>query len=227
MKTRILVDLETMGVTPGSAIISIGAVKFSDRGWDSNTFYERISLKSNMAHGLTLDADTLMWWMKQSDEARAEVTNLENRNLASVLQEFKVWMLTRLRENPVNPKDVELWGNGASFDNAILGAAYDVCGIDAPWERDRGNRCYRTVKALHPDMPLEKRTGTHHNALDDAISQAEHLIKLPSFKAMCETEVLLDKKAKLAKMYSEGKAFGVATGRFSATEQNQANTPKP
>ena len=183
-----MADIETMGVTPGSAIISLGAVKFDITGIQDR-FYRRICLKSNMGMGLTIDPDTLSWWMKQSDGARAELANPDNCHLAQVLQEFRNWILTPLRQNSIDVKDVELWGNGASFDNSILGAVYDACGVPAPWERDRGNRCYRTVKALHPDLPMAKRTGTHHNALDDAISQAEHLISLPSFKAMCEQEV--------------------------------------
>lgn len=32
------------------------------------------------------------------------------------------------------------------------------------------------------------KTRTHHNALDDARSQALHLISLPSFQAMCDRE---------------------------------------
>ena len=41
----------------------------------------------------------------------------------------------------------------------------------------RNNRCYRTLKGLLPAIELE-RSGTHHNALDDAITQARHLQKI-------------------------------------------------
>jgi exodeoxyribonuclease VIII len=45
-----------------------------------------------------------------------------------------------------------------------------------PW-RHWNDRCYRTVKSLYPDVKLE-RVGTHHNAVDDAESQARHLIAM-------------------------------------------------
>jgi exodeoxyribonuclease VIII len=39
------------------------------------------------------------------------------------------------------------------------------------------DRCYRTIKNCYPDVPFDRR-GTHHNALDDARSQALHLIAI-------------------------------------------------
>lgn len=72
--------------------------------------------------------------------------------------------------------DAEVWGNGASFDNVILRGAYARNSTPAPWAW-WNDRCYRTIKALHREVPME-RLGTHHNALDDAISQALHLIRM-------------------------------------------------
>jgi len=40
----------------------------------------------------------------------------------------------------------------------------------------------RTIKAQHPDVPLT-HVGTHHNAVDDAESQARHLIAMLSGEA--------------------------------------------
>jgi hypothetical protein len=68
---------------------------------------------------------------------------------------------------------MRLWGNGASFDNAILAHAYARCGATPPW-KFWNDRCYRTVAAL--TATPRQQGGTHHNALDDARSQAEHLI---------------------------------------------------
>jgi hypothetical protein len=45
-----------------------------------------------------------------------------------------------------------------------------------PWKYWR-NRCYRTLKNLHPEVPIE-RTGIYHRALDDARSQAVHAMQL-------------------------------------------------
>jgi exodeoxyribonuclease VIII len=48
--------------------------------------------------------------------------------------------------------------------------------MPVPWQF-WNSRCYRTVKSLYPDNKL-KRSGTYHNAVDDAESQARHLIEL-------------------------------------------------
>lgn len=39
-------------------------------------------------------------------------------------------------------------------------------------------RCFRTLKNLWPHIEPAKRTGTHHNALDDAIWQTEHIFTI-------------------------------------------------
>jgi hypothetical protein len=74
--------------------------------------------------------------------------------------------------------EVNVWGNGAAFGNVILRSAYAACGLLPPWEF-WNDRCYRTLKNLRPDIKLE-RSGTHHNALDDAITQAEHAVVILS-----------------------------------------------
>lgn len=182
MTTRIMADIETLGTAPGSVILSIGAVKFNAREVYLDTFYQVIDPKSCTGMGLTMDPDTVMWWMQQSDEARkALFANPTGAvTLARALVLFTEWVLHTNR----NPDNVEVWGNGANFDNALLGAAYRACGLEQPW-KFYNDRCYRTVKALHPNIKMAKRIGTHHNALDDARSQAEHLIQLPSFQTMC------------------------------------------
>lgn len=168
-----MLDLETLGTTPGSIIVSIGAVKFDASGL-GDTFYQRIDFAEAQKEGFKLNADTVRWWLGQSDESRQELVKTDGCvDTAAALYMFNSF---------VGDSDPLLWGNGASFDNSLLAAAYEHLGISKPW-KFWNDRCYRTMKGLHPDIPLAKRTGTHHNALDDAISQAEHLITLPSFQA--------------------------------------------
>jgi DNA polymerase III epsilon subunit-like protein len=165
MKSRVMCDIESLGTRPGSAILSIGAVQFTDDGITSE-FYQRIDLKSCTDYGLTIDPDTVLWWFKQADEARLEIVKPGNA-LDQVLGDFGDW----LGSDPA-----EIWGNGASFDNALLAAAYHAIGRKLPWKYS-ADRCYRTIKALHPQNPFV-RTGTLHNALDDARTQARHLLQI-------------------------------------------------
>jgi inhibitor of KinA sporulation pathway (predicted exonuclease) len=75
-----------------------------------------------------------------------------------------------------------VWGNGADFDNPILAAAYRATGISQGWKPYNG-RCYRTIKNLAPQVRLV-RTGTHHNALDDARAQAQHLLDIVEYTSL-------------------------------------------
>ena len=161
---QVMLDLETMGTASDSAIIAIGAVKFTDTAV-LEKFYVNVSLQSCIDVGLKIDGDTVMWWMQQSEEARASFTdNAVHINLA--LQMFSKWI----------NGDKQVWGNGASFDNAILSSAYSKCQLSQPW-KFWNDRCYRTIKSLYPEIKLQ-RVGTYHKALDDAESQALHLIEI-------------------------------------------------
>ncbi len=71
---------------------------------------------------------------------------------------------------------VMIWGNGADFDLPLLWSAFRAVGIMKPWAPYSG-RCYRTMKNLVPTVMM-MREGMHHRALDDAISQANHLARI-------------------------------------------------
>lgn len=167
----VMVDLETMGSGPMAAIISIGAVEFDPvSGLIGESFYEVVNLKSSVENGGIIDPDTVMWWLGQSGAARLAVRS-EAVSVETALMRFGAWLSGCA---PCN--ELRVWGNGADFDNVILATAFDRAGIVRPW-KFWNNRCYRTMKSLHKDVPLV-RTGTHHNALDDARTQAEHLIAI-------------------------------------------------
>ena len=171
---HIMLDLETMGTGPNAAIVAIGAVEFEltkTGGQLGESFYHCISLESAMASGGQADASTVLWWLKQNDAARAMFTNASTEHSWSLAQ-FSIWMGMR-----GDPKNLRVWGNGASFDNVILASAYRRTGLKLPWN-SFNDRCYRTVKSMHPGAPAIQRTGTHHNALDDAVNQANHLIAM-------------------------------------------------
>lgn len=167
----VMLDLETMGNGPQAAIIAIGAVEFDILTQQiGDRFYTVIDLESAVACGGVMDASTVLWWLKQSDAARAEFER-SGDHISVALQKFAGWM-----ENRAKRDDVRVWGNGAAFDNVILASAYRRNGTTQPWQF-WNDRCYRTIKAQHPTVTME-RNGTHHNAVDDAESQARHLISM-------------------------------------------------
>ncbi len=171
--THVMLDLETMGNGPNAAIVAIGAAAFNiqDTEISADSFYARVRLESSVERGGVIDSSTVLWWMEQSDEARSEITKRDGLHIIDALEEFSHWIRTAAAGD-----ESHVWGNGASFDNVILRSAYQRSRREPPWLW-WNDRCYRTVKALHRDVPME-RLGTHHNALDDAISQALHLIAM-------------------------------------------------
>jgi hypothetical protein len=166
--SNVMLDLETMGTDANSAIIAIGAVKFGSTSINEE-FYVNVELDSCVRSGLVINPDTVMWWMGQSDEARA-VFKKSNVRLFQALTDFSKFI------GAGNTSKVKLWGNGSDFDNVILANAYRAVNLDMPW-KFYNNRCYRTMKNMFSGIEME-RTGTHHNAVDDAKSQALHLIKI-------------------------------------------------
>lgn len=174
-ETGVMVDLETMGNKAGAPVLEIGACAFDlERGIFSN-FAERVSLNSCMAAGLKPDADTILWWMRQGEEARMAIAGkaVEEKalGLREALERFALWYASEAGENPT------VWGKGASFDPVLLRAAYDAAGLAHPWAYWQ-ERCHRTMVEEFPEVPPPRFEGVRHCALSDARHQTEHLLRI-------------------------------------------------
>jgi 3'-5' exoribonuclease Rv2179c-like domain len=134
-----MLDLETLGTTPGCVILSIGAVAFDSTAVFS-TFEVLIDPRSCQRAGLTIDADTVMWWLGQEEAARAAFFQEPAIPLNVALEQFSFWM--NASERPAR-----LWSKGPSFDAAVLAAAYRAVRLDVPWDF-RQERCVRTILDL-------------------------------------------------------------------------------
>lgn len=163
-----MLDLETMGNTSNAAIIAVGAVAFNEYEI-TGRFYNEVNLQSAIDSGGIVDGSTVTWWLKQSSEARkAFINNDKAPTIKEVLQNFTAWFDF--------VEGDQVWGNGAMFDNSILANAYKNNGQNIPW-KFYNDMCYRTIKNMNKYIKLE-RVGTYHNAVDDAESQALHLINI-------------------------------------------------
>lgn len=162
---HVMLDLETLGNGNNAVPISIGACRFTATEI-LDSFHVAIDPESCEQYGLKMDASTILWWFDPGrDEARQRWLSMQKVDLPSVLTGFSQW----LQQSPV----LAIWGNGSTFDNVILRSAYKAAGLEYPvkfWQ----DQCYRTIKNRTPQIGIV-REGTHHDALDDAISQAKHL----------------------------------------------------
>lgn len=162
--THVMVDLETFGTRPGSVLRSIGAVVFDPKtGAFGKEFYVNITRASCEKAGLLVDPKTEAWWAEQSPEAQAALA-INPRTLIEALAAFHEWW-------SFEAKGEFIWGHGASFDGVLLASAYRAIGVEPPWQF-WNERCCRTVLALGNRRIGKERQGEHHNALDDAKSQA-------------------------------------------------------
>lgn len=167
---HVMLDLETLGKTPGCVVLSIGAVRFGEKGVEKDGYYQVIKEATCLEAGLTADPDTLAWWERQSPEARqvlADARQNRCRSLRPVLKDFALW----LGANPT------VWGNGSDFDQPILAAAYWSCKLVVPWKY-YNSRCYRTLKSFAPLLKARGGAAAAHNALADARAQAEHAVAI-------------------------------------------------
>jgi len=172
---HVMLDLETLGTSSSAPIIAIGAVKFGVNGVGTS-FYAPIDIADSIVEAAgVVDGDTIKWWMQQSDNAR---NTLFGEDVVAYTLEQALGLFKRFLFE-LNAPDVRIWGNGADFDNVILANAYIGIGREVPWKQGYPfmNRCYRTMKNQFRDVKMD-RVGTHHNALDDARSQASHLLDI-------------------------------------------------
>jgi 3' exoribonuclease, RNase T-like len=173
---HIMLDLETLDISPTSVVVSIGAVAFDlENPILGQTLYLELSndLDSQQKRGCTISAETVVWWMQQDWAARNVFgkTSADDSSRVSTHEALELFSQF-ITDNGGNK--ARIWGNGADFDNVILGHLYSVYGMPRPWSYAR-NRCFRTIKNEHAGSDKFVRHGTHHHALDDAISQAKHL----------------------------------------------------
>jgi 3' exoribonuclease, RNase T-like len=165
-----MIDLETLGTVPGSAIISIGAVMFEfEFGFAEHLqsslqaeFYRII--RPDLSR-FTVDMDTVVWWMKQNDSARqifAYGDSTIDYTMEGALQSFDSWY-KRYKPNRV-------WAHGACFDIPLLEFAMRAYRYTPPWSY-RDIRDTRTIFDI-TGQKVDKSMGVEHNALDDAKNQA-------------------------------------------------------
>lgn len=172
MSADIMIDLETLGTEADAVIVSIGAVRFdidaipgTPFASDDDCHYMVCAVRSQAERHISKATEA--WWQQQSPQAR-EVFNQPSIHITLALISLGAFILA----TPGNPN---VWSNGADFDLPMLAHAYRQYGVALPWKPYAG-RCYRTYKNLPGARAITAlRTGTHHNALDDAIYQAQHL----------------------------------------------------
>ena len=160
--SHLMIDIETLAVSPNSTILTIGAQGFDPftKQYTDVTFYEKITLESQ--DGREVDDGTVEWWGKQSAEAQEEAFGVEGR--IDITE-----ALTALSK--VAWKHKKVWANGTTFDFTILEDAMKNYGVTVAWKYWQVMDA-RTVYNLCPNLP---KLGNDHNALMDCCNQIDLL----------------------------------------------------
>lgn len=161
MKKHLMLDLETMAVSPRSVVLSLGAVHF-DPGSEEITdeMYFKIDLDDQDKLGREIDPNTLDWWAKQDPEIMEEAFSPDNRiSLTDAMDRFHkfAWGCDAF------------WSHGATFDLVIIEDIYRQLNKPLPWNYWQ-LRDTRTIFGLGFDPRMPK--GNEHDALSDARRQA-------------------------------------------------------
>lgn len=172
---HLMIDTETMGNKPNAPVVSIGAVFFEpSTGELGEEFYRVVSLKSSMDGGAVPDPETIIWWMQQNEEARKAICDKDAISISAALIKLNTFILDN-----TDIDKVQVWGNGATFDNVILRANYEREFLPCIW-KFWNDRDVRTIVELgraiginpRRDIPFE---GDRHNALADAKHRAKYV----------------------------------------------------
>ena len=161
MAKHLMIDMETMAVSPSAVVLSLGAVHFNPYGNGyGDKIYFKIDLDDQDKLNREIDPNTLEWWGKQDPAIMEEAFSEEGRiSLVEAMDIFHkfAWGCDAF------------WSHGATFDLVIIENIYRQLGKPLPWQYWQ-LRDTRTLFDLgyDPDMPQ----GSKHDALQDAIRQA-------------------------------------------------------
>ncbi|HGF2527758.1 TPA: 3'-5' exoribonuclease, partial [Escherichia coli] len=146
---HLMIDLETMGKNPDAPIASIGAVFFDPQTGELGPEFSKIIDMDTC--GGTVDISTIEWWLQRSGEARAAI--LADR----IPLDDALLQLREFIDENSGEFFVQVWGNGANFDNVILRRSYERQEIPCPW-RYTNDRDVRTIVALGLVMDFDARS---------------------------------------------------------------------
>lgn len=163
------IDMETLSTEHNAALLSIGAVIHDfGTGQQVDTFYANITPESSIAAGLDVSESTKAWWAKQGQAAQ-DVLSVDQRPLRDVLVDFAKWLAGHGVQYAI--------GNGPRADNQWLESACKAVGMQSPikyWgDLDMRTLTFIGTHILGLDHWHNTFKGVKHNALHDAINEAE------------------------------------------------------
>jgi 3'-5' exoribonuclease-like protein len=164
-----MLDIETIGNQPDSAIIQIAAVYFDPNTGDTGSEFNGL-VKSGPGR---IERGTVLWWMQQPGGADlAAKIDKQGGDLGPIREEFGRFM--RVCGCP----EVPVYAHGAPFDFPILRNAYASVGQKAPWGY-RDELCTRSYYRELGQLPEVSLPAGYvkHDAVSDCKLQIAQLVE--------------------------------------------------
>lgn len=163
---NIMIDLETMGTSCIAGIMSIGAVKFKLTGEVEALCHIGVDLQSCVNVNMEIDAGTVMWWLKQSKENQDRLLAIKTVDIKTALQKlFNSFV-------GLDKYKTCVWSHGSNFDTVILENACKLTGTPIWWKYTN----VRDTRTVFDVANYTYKAIGKHDALEDAVSQAEAVI---------------------------------------------------
>ncbi len=161
-------DLETFSTRPNAVVVQVGVALFTLDGGITNTY--RANVRAQDQERRHLNADTVMWWLKQNERARASLSFPSP--IPPVLMLEQVGPLLRGCEY--------VWACGPQFDltivNSLYRDAYEVDEDFIEWWKWRDMRPLRDLLQMRGELPARGDAEIEHDALGDAIYQTRVIL---------------------------------------------------
>jgi hypothetical protein len=127
-----------------------------------------------------VDFETVVWWMRQSDAARASVFP----NGAPRIAAAAAFAILQSAYNRLGGEEAgaTVWASPAMFDLPILTHAFGLARPDLkeakPWPYYMERDLMTLYKMLDPEKKLKPTNPVEHDAASDAKAQMDHLIAI-------------------------------------------------
>ncbi|MDQ1150182.1 hypothetical protein QE382_002166 [Sphingobacterium zeae] len=173
--TDIMIDLESLDTKDSTAILSIAAQAFNIETGEvcPDNFYATLNYERQIQEGRTISVDTMLWWGKQSEEAKEEAFG-GNMPLWEALIELRRYF------NKYCYTDRYVWAKAPAFDLSILKHAYDELEQEPYWDysNERDVRTYLWSAVNLIDQTENNTTHISKQDVANQISQVCHVYQL-------------------------------------------------
>ena len=163
-KIRVMIDIESLGLTAGSVITEIGAVACDQDFQEIAAFEDHLDVDRQVDLGLEICEKVHKW----RNDNGLPYRMFDTHEPLAVLSALNSWLRSLAYENELDVEKFEFWCQGTDFDRPLLDALYDSMGSTPPWKFYQWNDSRSVCKFVG----VKRQGGVIHQALEDARQQA-------------------------------------------------------